>query len=271
MLSWISRQMVIPYSSWLILLSCVPDRLRHFYKQNFSNVNHWSSSSAMISKCSPNWFQHCIMIAVIWNINHIMGVYQYNNIPSKTFRTVLLLAQIARFMGPNMGPTWALSAPDGPQVGPMSLAITLHRRHNDYDGLSNHQPHGCLLNRLFRRRSKKTSKLRVTGLCTGNSPGTGEFPAQMASYAEKVSIWCRHHQGGDDSPRQFHSPLAHPQWQMICLSFRCTLENGKKNLGPFYLLRLRWLQYIRWDQRLTVTCFVKVAVCKTMSVHFRHK
>ena len=24
-------------------------------------------------------------------------------------------------------------------------------------------------------------------------PGTGEFPAQMASYAENVSIWWRHH------------------------------------------------------------------------------
>ena len=40
---------------------------------------------------------------------------------------------------------------------------------------------------------KKTSKLRVTGLCTGTSPGTGEFPAQMASDAEKVSLWSRHH------------------------------------------------------------------------------
>ena len=42
-------------------------------------------------------------------------------------------------------------------------------------------------------RSKKTSKLRVTGLCGGNSPVTGEFPAQMASNAENVSIWWRHH------------------------------------------------------------------------------
>ena len=48
-------------------------------------------------------------------------------------------------------------------------------------------------NRLFRRRSKKTSKLRVTGLCAGNSLGTGEFPAQMTSYVENVSIWWRHH------------------------------------------------------------------------------
>ena len=38
-----------------------------------------------------------------------------------------------------------------------------------------------------------TSKLCVTGLCARNSPGTGEFPAQMASDAENVSIWWRHH------------------------------------------------------------------------------
>ena len=44
-----------------------------------------------------------------------------------------------------------------------------------------------------RHRSKKTSKLRVTGLCEGNSPVTGEFPAQRASNAENVSIWWRHH------------------------------------------------------------------------------
>ena len=53
--------------------------------------------------------------------------------------------------------------------------------------------HGCLLNRLFRRRSKKTSKLRVTGLCAGKSPATSEFPAQRASNAENVSFWWRHH------------------------------------------------------------------------------
>ena len=60
-------------------------------------------------------------------------------------------------------------------------------------GVSNHQPHDCLLNRLFTRRSKKTSKLCVTGLCEGNSPMTGEFPTQWASNAENVSIWWRLH------------------------------------------------------------------------------
>ena len=74
------------------------------------------------------------------------------------------------------------------------MSVTVLRwRHNGRDGVSNHQPHDCLLNHLFRRRSKKTLKLRVTGLCEGNSPGTGEFPAQMASNAENVTIWWRHH------------------------------------------------------------------------------
>ena len=66
-------------------------------------------------------------------------------------------------------------------------------RHNGPDGVLNRQPHDCLLNRLFGHRSKKTSKLRVTALCAGNSPETGEFPAQIASNAENVSVWWRHH------------------------------------------------------------------------------
>ena len=55
------------------------------------------------------------------------------------------------------------------------LKKTLQWRHNDHD-------------------EKKTPKLRVTGLSVGNSPVTGEFPAQRASNAENVSIWWRHHE-----------------------------------------------------------------------------
>ena len=73
--------------------------------------------------------------------------------------------------------------------GPCSLQWS----HNKHDGVSNHQPDDCLPNRLSRRRSKKTSKLLVTGLCVGNSPMTREFPSQRASNAENVSIWWRHH------------------------------------------------------------------------------
>ena len=42
-------------------------------------------------------------------------------------------------------------------------------------------------------KKKQTSKLHLTGLCVGKSPGTGEFSAQKASNAENVSIWWRHH------------------------------------------------------------------------------
>ena len=68
-------------------------------------------------------------------------------------------------------------------------------------GAANYENHYCdvimgaitsrVLNGLFRRRSKKTSKLRVTGLCVGNSPVTDEFPTQNASNAGNVSIWWR--------------------------------------------------------------------------------
>ena len=73
------------------------------------------------------------------------------------------------------------------------LYFSLRWHRNEHVGVSNHQPHHCLLNRLFGCKSKKTSKLRATGLCAGNSPGTGEFPAQMASNTENVSLRWRHH------------------------------------------------------------------------------
>ena len=53
---------------------------------------------------------------------------------------------------------------------------SLRWRHNGRDSVSNHQTHDCLLNSFLRRRSKKTSKLRVTGLCVGNSPGPVNSP-----------------------------------------------------------------------------------------------
>ena len=39
------------------------------------------------------------------------------------------------------------------------IFLSLQWRHNAYGGVSNHQPCNCLLNHLFGRRSKKTSKL----------------------------------------------------------------------------------------------------------------
>ena len=53
-------------------------------------------------------------------------------------------------------------------------------------GVSNHQPHDCLLNHSFKCRSKKTSKLRVTGLCAL----TGEVTAQRSSNVHLMTSSC---------------------------------------------------------------------------------
>ena len=74
----------------------------------------------------------------------------------------------------------------------IQIKSTLQWRYNRRDCISDHQPNDCLINRLFRRRSKEAPKLRVTGLCKGNSPVTGELPATRASDAENVSIWWCH-------------------------------------------------------------------------------
>ena len=64
----------------------------------------------------------------------------------------------------------------------------LEWRNKKRDGVSNPRHVGCLLNRLFRRRSKKRSNLRVTGLCEGNSTVTGKFPSPRDSNAENGVI-----------------------------------------------------------------------------------
>ena len=88
-----------------------------------------------------------------------------------------------------------------PAIFSLALAIgralvsqpALQWRHNENNGISNQHRLNCLFKCLFRRRSKKTSKLRITGLCEGNSPVTGKFPAQRASNEKNIFIWWRHH------------------------------------------------------------------------------
>ena len=83
---------------------------------------------------------------------------------------------IRRFLKHFMQQLWVALKSLSNDMCVVCRSTSLQWRHNERDGGSSHQHHICLLNRLFRRRSKKTSKLRVTGLCEGNSPATGEFP-----------------------------------------------------------------------------------------------
>ena len=122
------------------------------------------------------------------------------------------------------------------------------------------QPYDCLPNGLFKRRSNKTSKLRVTGLCEGNSPVTVEFPAQRANDAENVSIWWRHHVIPEydlcrgilvtwitvsmaDSVQQIistacviadcHNTIVQPEHNLSYIILSCTLEN-RWNITGYY-------------------------------------
>ena len=61
-------------------------------------------------------------------------------------------------------------------LSPREVIFLLQWRHNELDGVYNHQRLDCLLNRLF------------------NPPVTGGFPSQRASNTESVCIWLRQHQ-----------------------------------------------------------------------------
>ena len=80
--------------------------------------------------------------------------------------------------------------------GNVALPVSLQWRHGERDGVSNHRRLDCLLSRLFSRRSKKISKLRVTGICEGNPPVTGGFPhkgpvtRKMFPF-DDVVMWCQ--------------------------------------------------------------------------------
>ena len=58
----------------------------------------------------------------------------------------------------------------------LSMFYILQQHHNERDSVSNHRRLDCLFNRLFRRKSQKTSKFPVTGLCEGKPPMTGDSP-----------------------------------------------------------------------------------------------
>ena len=86
-------------------------------------------------------------------------------------------------------------------------------RHNGRDGVSNHQPHHCLLNRLFERRS-------------GNSPVTGEFPAQMASNAKNVFIWCSDILWGKSAVHRQITYTKDQKWSLIYYSLYMLLTQS---------------------------------------------
>ena len=156
---------------------------------------------------------------------------------------------------------WLLELPIG-----ACIAMEVAENHNDYVimGPVASQITSLtivLFNRLFRHRSEKTSKLHVTGLCAGNSPGTGEFPAQMASYAENASIWRRHHV----ATILFRTPSANiasrPSYLSyifawhISLPVRCEIQYITRTINAHDTQR-RWIiDYIWWTRQQRTQIF----------------
>ena len=103
-----------------------------------------------------------------------------------------------------------------PYIVDLTSVSALQWRHNGCNSVSNHQPHDCLLNRLLRRRSKKTSKLHVTGLCVGNSPHKWPVTRTMFPFDDVIMIlaadvythcsWPAHHSGPSSRSSHHTSP-----------------------------------------------------------------
>ena len=167
-----------------------------------------------------------------------------------------------------------------------AIYMSLQWRNNGCDGVSNHQPLACLLNRLFRRRSKKTSKFRVTDLCKGNLLVIGEFPAQMASNAENIAIWWRHI-GWDAVPflyvrstwplSAFYDscwefvPMGFKMWKFhvaLYKQFKCALSGTR-----FCHIEMckKWndhRQQVQWNLSVTTTSIINFFTCDLVSYVF---
>ena len=112
---------------------------------------------------------------------------------------------------------------------------------NERYGVWSHRCLVCSLSRLFRRIWNKTSKLRVTGLCEGNSPVTGEFPAQRASNAENVSnLWRHHGMLRHCYEHVTNTPVPEKQLWGVCINKQ--LSSHRKALNHAHVqCFLRWL------------------------------
>ena len=163
----------------------------------------------------------------------------------------------------------------------------LRWRHNERDSVSNHQPHDCLLNRLFIQTQIKENIKAPLHFWLGNSQGTGEFPAQMASNVENVSIWWRHH-GKLKSPSRCtwskYGPIFHSidtfyihgyfilcNYLLNCLvcqvwNVKVLLDSDSRSMF-FYLATQSWhrLQYVATiaDKRSTV--YIQKGITMMMS------
>ena len=102
--------------------------------------------------------------------------------------------------------------------------------HNERHGVSNHQPHHCLLNRLFGRRSKKKIKTpRHRGLM--NSPHTWTVTRKMYPFDDVIMVILRLVIFRLSLSANIHS------WQKGCYT---PIEDNKTNVDRTFVFPLGW-------------------------------
>ena len=184
--------------------------LRHYqnivpiwYQKSFNeNKIKYTRSKAQLSSLNADKFQLTSVIRSVINTKH-RSIYTHMLFCGIFIRKDFVKSVLDLKHGVTYFRKWHLSSQRLRWLhilSPHRILTSLRWRHNDHAGVSNHQLHACLLNRLFRRRWKKTSKFRVTDFVR-EIHRIGEFPAQIASNAENASIWWRHH--GFTGPRRW--------------------------------------------------------------------
>ena len=98
---------------------------------------------------------------------------------------------------------------------------TLQWRHNGRDGVSNLWRFDYLLNRLFRHRSKKTSKLHVTVRWPVNSPHKGPVTWKMFPFDDAIMYRGRKKFDDDAFIKDVSSvPFMPGEYLMMCTTHR---------------------------------------------------
>ena len=137
-------------------------------------------------------------------------------------------------------------------VSPM-YDTSLLWRHNWHNGVSNHQPHDCLLSHLFKRRSKKTSKLRVTGLCV-NSPHKGLVTRKSFPF-DDVIIW-------DD----YRNHVIRIHW-----SYYCAMTDNKYFYVRFVVKTDIIIVKVCYEKHFLFKYFAAICTCMLLSIHANNK
>ena len=141
----------------------------------------------------PSWMKMCLLITLL---NELMFWRKYMSDSLITVHIWQILPQLK--LRNSVSCMFLLSSWDEKSLSDLlsqqmvSQSMALRWRHNGRVSVSNHQPHDCLLNRLFRRRSKKdqssASLAFVWGIHRGpvNSPHKWPVTRKMFSFDDVI-------------------------------------------------------------------------------------